>query len=158
LLELLYQRINCLVEREAHAKDANDDHVPAVDSHQDGHLPRLVAVHEAHVEEWGEDKVQARDRSGADQVDDHPKERDGESNCKEEGYHQASEDDSFPSKSQWYVQDPFEHLTGRVHEDGEGGDKVDEEQELHGELGLQKMAGLRLICMYCEGQKKELSS
>ena len=38
-----------LVEREAHAKDANDDHVPAVDSHQDGHLPRLVAVHEAHV-------------------------------------------------------------------------------------------------------------
>ena len=70
LLELLYQRINCLakkylengqyfllmldcdwnlVEREAHAKDANDDHVPAVDPHQDGHLPRLVAVHEAHV-------------------------------------------------------------------------------------------------------------
>ena len=30
---------------------------------------------------------------------DYPKERDGESNCKEEGYHQASEDDSFPSKS-----------------------------------------------------------
>ena len=38
-----------LVEREAHAKDANDDHVPAVDPHQDGHLPRLVAVHEAYV-------------------------------------------------------------------------------------------------------------
>ena len=37
-----------LVEREAHAKDANDDHVPAVDPHQDGHLPRLVAVDEAY--------------------------------------------------------------------------------------------------------------
>ena len=33
-----------LVERKAHAKDANDDHVPAVDPHQDGHLPRLVAA------------------------------------------------------------------------------------------------------------------
>ena len=28
---------------------------------------------------------------------------------------------------------------------------MDEEQELHGELGLQKMSGLRLICMYCDG-------
>ena len=31
---------------------------------------------------------------------------------------------------------------------------MDEEQELHGELGLQKMAGLRLICMYCDGSAK----
>ena len=94
----IHELASDLVERETHAKDANDDHVPAVDSHQHGHLPRLVAVGQADVEEGGEDEVEAGDGGGADQVDDHPEEGDREGDGQEEGDHEASEGNSLPTK------------------------------------------------------------
>ena len=87
-----------LVEGETHAKDPNDDHVPAVRSYQHRHLPRLVAVGQAHVEEGGEDEVEAGDGGGADEVDDDPEEGDGEGDGQEDRDHEASEGDSFPAK------------------------------------------------------------
>ena len=87
-----------LVERETHAKDPNNYHVPAVHPHQHGHLPRLVAVGQAHVEEGGEDEVEAGDGGGADEVDDHPEEGDGEGDGQEDGDHEAPEGNSLPTK------------------------------------------------------------
>ena len=72
--------------------------MPTVSPHQHGHLPRLVAVGQAHVEERGEDEVEAGDGGGADEVDDDPEEGDGEGNGQEDRDHEASEGDSFPTK------------------------------------------------------------
>ena len=98
----IYELPSHLVEGQPHAKDPNDHHVPAVRPHQQGHLPCLVAVGQAHVEEGGEDEVEAGDGGGPDEVHDDPEEGDGEGDGQEERDHEASEGHSLPTKG-WEI-------------------------------------------------------
>ena len=47
--------------------------------------------------------------------------------------------------TKWYVEDVFEELAGRVHEDWESSDEVDEEEHLHSNLNLGGMRWLKWI-------------